>query len=112
MSKRRRHRKSGTIEEFIEIQEHRYDPGYWVTKVKGGGLTPLGKRVGEVHFSTFSRALIMFVLVASVPIGLFLRLGDRLPYAGYFLAVTLALLFFALWYLTGRAIKNSKHREP
>ncbi len=115
MSKKNHRNLNDTIQEWAEIQDHRYDPGYWTTKVKGGGLTPLGKRIGGVHFSSFSRALIMFLVLAGVPIGFFLNLRDRLPYAGFWCAITVVALFLALWHLTRRSAirsEQTEHRKP
>ena len=106
MSRSHRPRQKDPIQDFMEIQDHRYDPGYWTLKVKNGGLTPIGKRVGGVQLSPFSRTLALFVLMGSLVFGLFLKYSGSLRYRWLDCAISLVLVFLGLWFYVRRSLKK------
>ncbi len=112
MSKTRRRNPNDPIQDFVDMQEHRYDPGYWLTEWRTKGrLTPGNVILREANFSSFYRALALMALIGSVPIGVFTSVKDELPYAWLWCMLTLAALFLGLWILIDRSMKRSKLKK-
>jgi len=90
------------------MQEHRYGPGYWPTEwIRKGRLDPFRRSIQEANLSSFYRALALFGLIASLPIGIFTNLRGELPYAWIWCALTPGILFFGIWYLIHRSMVRS-----
>jgi cadmium resistance protein CadD (predicted permease) len=93
------------------MQEHRYDPGYWPTEwIRKGRLDPFRKSIQEANLSSFYRALALFGLIGTIPIGIFSNLRDELPYAWIWCALTLAALFLGIWYLIHKSMARNDNR--
>ncbi len=95
----------GSIEDFIDLQEHRLDPGYWTTEVYGKGRRfPISKDVLRQHLSSFQRALMIFVLLCPIVIGLFLKFGNQLQHLWFWGSISLVGLFLGLWLFMHRSM--------
>jgi hypothetical protein len=106
MSKKDRRDTNNPAQDFIDLQEHRLDPGYWTTEVYGKGRRfPFPKDLLEQHVSSFHRALMIFVLLSPLCIGLFLRLlNDRLSHPWFWCTITLVAVFLGIWYFMHKSM--------
>ncbi len=87
------------------MQEHRYDPGHWVTQWNSSGrLDPLRESMRKAHFSCFYRTLALFGLIAPFPIRIFVNIRFSLPHAWIWCTFTLTALFLALWHFIKRSM--------
>jgi hypothetical protein len=109
MSKRHRSPNDNPIQDFKDMLDHRYDPGYWTTEwVTKGRLDPFRKSIQEAHLSSFYRALALFGLIGPILVGVFVSLRFDLPRAWLWCTLTLAALFLGLWYLIHKSmIRNN-----
>ncbi len=93
------------------MQEHRYDPGYWTTEwTTKGRVAPFQESIRKAQVSSFYRALALCGAIGTIPIGVFSSLRYELPYAWLWCALTVAGLFFGLWYFIHKAMIRNKVR--
>jgi len=107
----RKEKENDALQDLIDTQEHRYDSDFWINKTRRGELTPLAKQVGELHFSTFSKAMMIFLIVGPLLFGLFTILRDRLPHVWLWCTIALVLCFLGLWYFIGKSVKHYGFEE-
>jgi hypothetical protein len=99
------------IQDVIDMQEHQYDPGFWPTEwIRKGRLDPFRKSIREADLSSFYRALALFGLIGTLPIGIFANLRNELPHAWIWCALTLAMLFLGVWYLIHKSMVHNDSR--
>jgi hypothetical protein len=98
MLKNNGHKQKDALRDFIDTQEHQLDPGYWTHEVYGKGRSlPLERNLKGLHLSSFSRSLMIFVLLSPLLIGLFARFADGLQHPWFWCAITLLVVFLCLW---------------
>ena len=100
------------IQDFIDWEEHRYDPGYWPQQwYSRGRMDPYYKAMQNAHLSSFYRALLVTPVVGVIPEFIFLRADTGLAHPAFWCAGTLLFLFFALWFLIHRSMVRRYGRE-
>lgn len=100
------------LQDLIDYEEHRYDPGYWPTEwARKGRFHPLYAAMRKERLSSFYRALLMTLVLGQIPLfSVLLNLRDSLPYAWLWIVAALVVLFFGLWYLIHRSMVRTNSR--
>ena len=101
------------IQDFIDLQENRYNRGYWVTEwYSKGRMSPAKKALQRANLSSLSRSLIFTVLIGVVASMAFQSSSAAIPHFAFWFFTAIAAVFFLLWYGIARAMKHSKKKDP
>jgi hypothetical protein len=98
MSKKHDHDPNNPVQDFVDMQEHRYDPGYWITEwEKKGRLDPFRQSMRKANLSCFNRTILIFAIVGSMVTGIFSQFAGDLSHPKLWCLTILILLFLGIW---------------
>ena len=99
------------IEDFVDMQEHRYDPGFWPSQwYKRQRYDPVYNALRKARLSAFYRTLLMMAFVLPIETMFFEEYG---PTSGKGAAAYVVLglgSFFILWWLIHLAMSRSARK--
>jgi hypothetical protein len=111
MSERDRHDPNDPIQDLIDYEEHRYDPGYWPTEwARKARFHPYYTFLRKQRLSSSYRALLMTLVLGQIPFTVLLSLRDPRRHVLWFASV-LVVIFFVLWYFIHRSMQRT-HSRP
>ncbi|MBZ5537859.1 MAG: hypothetical protein LAO31_18040 [Acidobacteriia bacterium] len=110
MSKHDRHDPNDPIQDLIDYEEHRYDPGYWPTEwARKGRFSPFIMFLRKVRLSSLYRAWLITLVLFQIPLVVLLNLRHPLRPVLWFASV-LVVVFFGLWYFIHRSMARTRNR--
>jgi hypothetical protein len=105
------HDRHDPIQDLIDYEEHRYDPGYWTTEwARKGRFSPSSTFLRKQRLSSFYKALLMTLVLGQIPLVILLNLRDSLPHLRLSVAAALVVVFFGLWYFIHRSMARTHNR--
>jgi hypothetical protein len=111
MAERDDHDPNDPLQDFIDYEEHRYDPGYWPTEwTRKGRFLPIFAVMRREHLSSLYRALLTTVVLGQISLYVLLNLDDSLLYAWLWYGAALVFVFFGLWYFIHRSMVPTSSR--
>ena len=111
MSEHDRHDPNDPMQDLIDYEEHRYDPGYWPTEwARKGRFSPFIMFLRKQRLSSLYKALLMTLVLGQIPLVILLNLSDSLPHLRLWVAAALVVVFFALWYFIQRSTMRTHNR--
>ena len=101
------------IQDLIDWQEHRYDPGFWPSEwYKKGRLDPEVLIWKRANLSSFWRTLLIYPFIGFVLTGPIMLIPDEIPHAGIIVIIANVLVFLGTWFLLHkRMIKAAKNKQ-
>jgi hypothetical protein len=111
MSKHHRQDPNDPIQDFVDLQEHRYDPGYWPSQwATRRRYDPFYKALQNARLSAFYRALLMMLVVLPIEQMFFEEYGAT-GLKGVLIFGSMVLASFViLWFLIHLAMSRSARR--
>jgi hypothetical protein len=111
MPEQDRHDPNDPIQDLIDYEEHRYDPGYWTREwARKARFSPSSIFLRKQRLSSFYKALLMTLVLGLMPFVILLNLRDSLPHARLYYAAALVVLSFGLWYFIHRSMARTHNR--
>ena len=100
------------IQDFVDLQEHRYDPGYWPLQwARRARYDPYYKALQKARLSSFYRAVIITPFAVSLPMAILINLQGVLPHAGRWAVGLVAVTFVVLWFLIHKSMIRAYGRK-
>jgi hypothetical protein len=113
---KRHHKKSDPndpIQDLIDWQDHRYDPGFWISEwYKKGRLDPETLIWKRANLSSLWRTLLIYPIIAFVLTGPIMFIHEEIPHAGIIVITVNVLVFLGTWFLLHKwKIKAAKDKQ-
>jgi hypothetical protein len=94
---KKHHDSNDPIQDFIDIQEHRYQPGYWIAERNKGRLDPFQKSMQKVNLSCFYRTMLIFTVLGMMVTCIFSQFAGVMSHPKLWRLIILILLFLGIY---------------
>ncbi len=99
------------MRDFEEIENHRYDPGYWVTSwYSSARRAPPYGYISPGNMSAGFRAALLALFVSGFSYALFGRLRFDVPHFWWYIGGYTAVLYIVMLVLVRRSLAKNKLR--
>ena len=100
------------LQDFLDWQKHRYDPGFWITEwVKKGRLDPEVLIYKRANFPSFWRTLLIYPFIATVLTGPIMYIHEEIPHATIIVIVANVIIFVGTWLLIHKWMVKAKDQD-
>jgi hypothetical protein len=111
---RRKNEPNDPIQDLVDWQNHRYDPGFWVSEwYKKGRMDPQILMWKRAKLSSFWRALLIYPFIGTCLTAPIIICCDEnpVPYWRMIVITANVLIFFAIWFLFSKWMNKADKRD-
>ena len=106
---KKNHRPDFDIRDFPDLQDHRYDPGYWPTQwYQKGRSNPEIAWYKQANLGNFLKAVLIFLFLGFPLVEIALDFSEGMPYRRTIITIAFLGVFLAIYAFI---VKVNRHNE-